>query len=127
MSQHDLTNTEWFTDGFEFLLAAIDKLTAEVAGRAKAICAGCRVIDDCRDWGLGHELYGIFGGLSEKQRRQIRGSKGLTLRRPELDADVPEHGTNAGYYRHRRLHEAPCVECVRAHATHYAMRREEAS
>ena len=45
MSQHDLTNTEWFTDGFEFLLAAIDKLTAEVAHWKQVAGTGADIVN----------------------------------------------------------------------------------
>ncbi len=37
---------------------------------AKAVCAGCPVIDACRGWALAtREPFGIWGGLSEQERR----------------------------------------------------------
>lgn len=46
---------------------------------AKAICARCPVREECLEHALdGHDIHGIFGGLSERQRRQIR-SKRLRL------------------------------------------------
>lgn len=39
--------------------------------RAKAICAVCPVIDDCRDYALTiREPYGIWGGYTESERRR---------------------------------------------------------
>lgn len=40
--------------------------------RAKALCATCPIIDQCADHALTHrEPYGVWGGLSEKDRRRI--------------------------------------------------------
>lgn len=43
----------------------------ESAKEAKAVCSGCIVKDDCLAAGL-HERFGIWGGLSERERRVIR-------------------------------------------------------
>ena len=40
---------------------------------AKAICATCPVLGPCRAYALAHpELRGIWGGLSERERRAVR-------------------------------------------------------
>lgn len=40
---------------------------------AKAVCAGCPVREDCLDYALDNgERHGIWGGLSERERRRIR-------------------------------------------------------
>ncbi len=39
---------------------------------AKRICHGCPVIAECRSWALRHgEAWGVWGGLSEHERRKI--------------------------------------------------------
>lgn len=39
---------------------------------AKRICLGCPVLQECRDWALDRgEQYGVWGGLSESDRRRI--------------------------------------------------------
>jgi WhiB family redox-sensing transcriptional regulator len=39
----------------------------------KAICAGCPVRQQCLDYALEHdERFGIWGGVSERQRRQLK-------------------------------------------------------
>ena len=39
---------------------------------AKAVCARCPVIDDCRERAiLSGELYGVWGGLGEVERRTL--------------------------------------------------------
>lgn len=41
--------------------------------RAKAICDGCPVRRECLDYALAHgEKFGIWGGLSERERRRVR-------------------------------------------------------
>ena len=48
--------------------------------QAQAICATCPVVDACAEWGIAHEEYGVWGGLSERQRRRIRRQR--RIRRP---------------------------------------------
>lgn len=39
---------------------------------AAAICGGCSVRDECLDHALEHKIpYGVWGGLTEHQRRQV--------------------------------------------------------
>lgn len=44
------------------------------AEKPKRICAGCPVVTDCLDYALNlnEELYGVWGGMSQTQRRRIR-------------------------------------------------------
>ena len=43
------------------------------ADAAKAICAGCPVLMECREQALAiREPYGVWGGLSEDERRAIK-------------------------------------------------------
>jgi WhiB family redox-sensing transcriptional regulator len=40
---------------------------------AKRICLGCEVKDECLDYALAHdERFGIWGGLSERERRRLK-------------------------------------------------------
>lgn len=40
---------------------------------AKQICASCPVIEECRMWALENNMeYGVWGGLSEDERRALR-------------------------------------------------------
>lgn len=48
---------------------------------AKAVCAGCEVKDDCLEYALRNgEKFGIWGGLSERERRRIRRQRALAAR-----------------------------------------------
>jgi Transcription factor WhiB len=42
------------------------------AAAAKAVCAGCPVRTDCLDYALANsERFGVWGGLSERERRNL--------------------------------------------------------
>ena len=46
------------------------------SAEAKAVCAGCVVREQCLDYALeNHERFGIWGGLSERQRRHVRSAR----------------------------------------------------
>lgn len=43
---------------------------------AKAVCARCEVREECLDYAMRHtERFGIWGGLSERERRRIRSQR----------------------------------------------------
>jgi WhiB family redox-sensing transcriptional regulator len=45
---------------------------------AKSVCAGCEVRDDCLEYALSNgEKFGIWGGLSERERRRLRRERAL--------------------------------------------------
>lgn len=50
--------------------------------KALTICGQCPVIETCRDYALGWELYGIWGGMTEKERRDYRLKNNIPYLRP---------------------------------------------
>ncbi len=45
---------------------------------AKEVCRGCVVQNDCLEYALVHsEKFGIWGGMSERERRRIRRARSL--------------------------------------------------
>jgi WhiB family redox-sensing transcriptional regulator len=46
---------------------------AQIA-EAKAVCAGCAVKDGCLAFALEFPQYGIWGGLTDEERRRLRRS-----------------------------------------------------
>jgi WhiB family redox-sensing transcriptional regulator len=61
-----------------------NKLAARVLIKeVKAICNSCRHIMECRDWGIKHEEFGVWGGMTEQERRAYRINHDITLERPE--------------------------------------------
>jgi WhiB family redox-sensing transcriptional regulator len=45
--------------------------------QAKAVCARCPVLAQCREWALPAQGYGVAGGLDEHERSKIRTRLGL--------------------------------------------------
>lgn len=62
---------------------------------AKKVCSGCQFKIHCAEWGIHYEIYGVWGGLTPKERELIRRKKNITLR-----AANPH-----GFYRVEYLHE----------------------
>jgi len=77
-----------------------------VANQARAICGGCEIRTQCLHWALANGEAGIWGGLTEEQRNQIR-------RRPRPATHKTErvHGNEAGEAQHRRRGEPVCDRC----------------
>ena len=43
--------------------------------KAKAICLDCPVRELCLDWAITHEISGIWGGKTPRQRARMRGNQ----------------------------------------------------
>lgn len=54
-----------------------------------AVCAECPALAQCRDWGLQHEYYGIWGGLTPRQRRKERHRLGIRVQAPDILEFLP--------------------------------------
>lgn len=81
---------------------------------AKEVCAGCSVRAECAEYALHHEKIGIWGGLSERERRVIRRTRGIEVKSLTAMSNEVDCGTWAGYLRHRRAGEDPCSRCSAA-------------
>lgn len=87
----------------------------EAAHRAKAVCAGCPVREECLQYALEHrEDEGVWGGLTRLERR--------ALPRPRKRSQV-DCGTEGGYRTHRRRGEDACDRCLAANAVAKAVRK----
>src|SRR4029078_3627911 len=50
---------------------------------AESVCRSCEVRVDCLEYALAHgEKFGIWGGLSERERRRVRRQRALERRAP---------------------------------------------
>lgn len=57
---------------------------------AKEVCKGCSVRAECLEYALSNgERFGIWGGLSERERRRLRRQRVMFMR-SELSSDPPE-------------------------------------
>ena len=50
---------------------------------AKTICASCPHKIDCAEWGIYKENFGIWGGLTDMDRRPIRRKRGIRVNQEE--------------------------------------------
>lgn len=49
--------------------------------KAKAICTACEVKDECLDFAIVNgEKFGIWGGMSERERRRVRRARTVARR-----------------------------------------------
>lgn len=92
------------------------------ATKALKVCAGCPVKTQCGELAdANYERHGVWGGevVSEKARGR---------RMPMIRSSA--HGTDSGYWAHRRRSEPPCDPCRVAHnqrKVNYDHERRQAS
>jgi hypothetical protein len=96
-------------------------LAAEIE-YAKRFCDRCPVIQQCGEWALAtREPFGVWGGMSEAQRRNLLRQRGRGKGRgPKQAAPVKtprkpaECGSRGGYQKHLRDKTEICAPCRRA-------------
>jgi hypothetical protein len=90
---------------------------------AKLVCAGCDVRQECLQFALDHqERFGIYGGLSERERRRLLPGYGAGR---GARRNAARCGTASGYAKHRRLGEQACRPCLDAAAAGWRRRKAE--
>ena len=97
-----------------------DKVNATIA---KQICQTCPLIEPCAAHGIKHEIHGVWGGLTSKERRQLRGKGAGRPLSPII------HGTRAGYEKHRRHPEVygPTSQCQPCRQANHMASRDRKS
>lgn len=86
-----------------------DRFEQENVARAKTICRSCPVINECAEWGVRHENYGIWGGMTANELDAERKRRGV--KRDPLDSRLEPCGTPAAARRHGRRGEEVCALC----------------
>ena len=66
----------FFPQEIEFLDGKVHSVYKNYAA-AKEICSSCPLITDCLEYALNHGEFGIWGGTTEEQRRNLRRRSGL--------------------------------------------------
>lgn len=46
---------------------------------ARKICDSCVHKIDCAEWGIEHEVHGLWGGLTPQERAKIRKNRGIVV------------------------------------------------
>jgi WhiB family redox-sensing transcriptional regulator len=128
---------EWMTRGACKALDTADfypEDDAEVSNQVRITCSMCPVLDECRDYGIRHEMHGVWGGLTNTERIAMR--KHLRIRYAPFRPDngIPVHtgcGTDKGYafirrYYARRPELTPvtCPACTDAHSRYVYEKHE---
>ena len=72
-----MTDPEWMwlaaSRGLDTNVFYVEVGGNDHAKAAKAICSQCRVREDCLEFAIANrEKHGIWGGLNEKERRNLR-------------------------------------------------------
>lgn len=66
--------------GSEFFFPPEDKETdTSVYSFGKIICSGCGVKSTCLDWAVRHEGYGLWGGMTPRERMAVRRKLNIQL------------------------------------------------
>lgn len=100
---------------------------------AKAICAACPVRTECLDANI-DEKWGIWGGMSERERRKERRRRAgfaeeneppAQPRKRIRSAPMQPCGTRAAFRRHYLAGETPCGPCREANAEYQRAYRSE--
>lgn len=64
---------------------------------AKAVCSGCEVKEECLEFAVeSGEKFGIWGGLSERERRVIRRQRRLQAKQDQEDVTALPKATGSG-------------------------------
>lgn len=46
---------------------------------SKRICNSCVHITECAEWGIVHEVHGVWGGLTPQDRERVRKKRGIIV------------------------------------------------
>jgi len=109
-------------------------LTGESVPRVvRDTCENCPVKEQCAEWSIHHEAHGYQGGLTPRQRQEIRQSRNIFLWEPQTNVIgtsqgirskrtstvnqdiVIRHGTQSGYRMESKRGMSHCSICIKAH------------
>lgn len=68
-----------------FTTLPFDKTEKLKVAAAKTLCNACEHKQECLEYAILHEEYGIWGGLTERQRHAARRALKIRLSRPESE------------------------------------------
>lgn len=72
--------------GGDFWFPEVGYGTSAETVYARSICNNCEHQSECAEWGIHNEDFGIWGGLTEWDRKAVRRQLGLTVVRREESA-----------------------------------------
>lgn len=78
MNFHDLLDGREHCRGADLAMFFPRSGSLEAARDAKRICAGCPLRKPCLAYALHHQLAGIWGGTTQRERRRMQKARGIT-------------------------------------------------
>lgn len=66
--------------------------------QAKRVCNACPILQDCRDYALCVDVYGVWGGLTRKQRQAVQSGRATAPERLRPLELAPERAALADLY-----------------------------
>lgn len=104
---------DWMDDascrGMDGRLFFGDQLTIEQRQQVRSTCNGCPVLAPCREYGLHYERHGTWGGLTEREREQVRSARNIPT--PGIIA-IPRQRVTTSEPRHHTKKREPLGESV---------------
>lgn len=86
----------------------------------KKYCLHCPVWKECAIWAIENQEYGLWGGLTEEDRKMFRRHSPGGLKPPEPWPAHLNHGHKKMSFRaHLMLGELPCDECFQSWLGNY--------
>lgn len=67
---------------------SVSSVLVGIYAEARRLCNACQHINECAEWGINYELHGVWGGLSPKEREQIRKRKRIPRTAPPGESEV---------------------------------------
>lgn len=106
--RHDVNPDAWFPTSTQHS----DPAAAE-------LCKACPIIDDCLQWALKHEAWGMWANTFPEQRQVMRRRLNILLEPVPSNlepatprrAPIPDCGTLAAAQRHTERHEPIDAQC----------------
>jgi WhiB family redox-sensing transcriptional regulator len=68
----------WFPEKSDGSMNSVEMIMA------KSICNSCLHRSECAEWGIQKEYFGIWGGITEGERRFIRRERKITLKESDV-------------------------------------------
>ena len=85
---------------------------------AKALCTGCPFQEPCLEHGIKHETYGIWGGATPEERKEMRVERKVSLRRYTVSMNKHNFCGSEKGYRWCIEKGTTCEPCIQAHSVY---------
>lgn len=75
--------------GTDWYFPAVGQASSKAFLKVREACGRCPMREQCLEYSLFHERYGVWGGLGAVERAKLRSERGITIHTPEtVDSEV---------------------------------------